>query len=726
MTDIPGAFPFADDDTDMLPVDTHGRIPRDTTMVDASMQPSHQHNARIGPVITSSAPMDMDSTSGAPGPSVRRNIIAINELQEGHRHQHDNRPVKKQAVATPRRDELDNLRDETEHMRVDAKTARRQRKKAETELAEVKALLVAAQNERAGWAQRWNTAEADALAWKEGIQANLHNQLQEEVAKSKAQIAAEAAEAVQEAQQEAHRVARAAIAAREAELKETIARANAEKEAEKRKFQALEEKRNAEYETKMAAFRTRESAQRRGVGQPNDGGAPGTPIHRTELESPATREQRRVEAVMRDGANRLPIFTVTAPAAGPSSGPSGSGAAPASNPQHIGQGALPVDNEALARMIAEAVAAAIKKKASPKKKRNVQLGTRAQLDTAKKWQQERMSRADDLSWKVRLSSFVLQFRRLNSQQKFIDVVWRHAQSREKADHFDDYDPAPESLMLRAEAGQLGESEAATMSSKFWFGTNWEACVLNSLILDKCVEEIKQRRADDANGWHVQDVTDDYLKALFHGHMVQAQQAWKRNQIRVGEGEEDKDDRVTKWAERRRMRTVGTSRKMNKFELRMTGAKRMILRCAADEDDSGSNMWTWMVEVVSELGHAGMSSEEDRSVIPTAGRSRRAKTVHIIKTCPWRLEKITEYMEYIDEVAAETVSKGSARRDRIREEVRSKTLPPLGLPRSLYDAAWLAQTKARVPDIEEQLQISDKEFQIMDIQMDWPEDEAMET
>lgn len=153
---------------------------------------------------------------------------------------------------------------------------------------------------------------------------------------------------------------------------------------------------------------------------------------------------------------------------------------------------------------------------------------------------------------------------------------------------------------------------------------------------------------------------------------------------------------------------------------------MILRCAADEDDSGSNMWTWMVEVVSELGHAGMSSEEDRSVIPTAGRSRRAKTVHIIKTCPWRLEKITEYMEYIDEVAAETVSKGSARRDRIREEVRSKTLPPLGLPRSLYDAAWLAQTKARVPDIEEQLQISDKEFQIMDIQMDWPEDEAMET
>lgn len=176
-----------------------------------------------------------------------------------------------------------------------------------------------------------------------------------------------------------------------------------------------------------------------------------------------------------------------------------------------------------------------------------------------------MSRADDLSWKVRLSSFVLQFRRLNSQQKFIDVVWRHAQSREKADHFDDYDPAPESLMLRAEAGQLGESEAATMSSKFWFGTNWEACVLNSLILDKCVEEIKQRRADDANGWHVQDVTDDYLKALFHGHMVQAQQAWKRNQIRVGEGEEDKDDRVTKWAERRRMRTVGTSRKMNVSE-----------------------------------------------------------------------------------------------------------------------------------------------------------------
>ncbi|KAJ7732560.1 hypothetical protein B0H16DRAFT_1468543 [Mycena metata] len=734
MSDVPGAFPFADEDTDMLPVGTHGAIPHDTTMVDASVQPSHQHDAPIDHVITSSTPMDMGNTSNAPARSNGRNVIALcsrlTSLQEGHRHEQDNRPLKKQAVTTPQRDQLDNLREQSEQVRQDAKTARREKKEAQKQLQDLYRFARSAANTLQ--AQRWEQTEAGVEAWKENAKVALNNQLHEQVAeqvaKTKAELTAEAAAAVKKASEEAHeeaqRTAKAGVAAREAELKETIARVNAEKEADKRRLQALEEKRNAEFETKMAAFRTRESTQRRGVGQPNDGGVPdGTPIHRTELVSQATREQRRLETVMREGGNRLPTFTVIAPAVGPS----GSGAAPTPDPQHIGQGALPVDQDLIARMIAEAVADAMKKKASPRKKRNVVPGLRAQLDTAKKWQQERMSRADDLSWKVRLSSFGLQFRGLNSQQKFVDVVWRHAQSREKADHFHDYDPAPESLMLRAEAGQLEESDAATMSSKFWFEANWEACVLNSLILDKCVEEIKQRRAEDTNGWHVQDVTDEYIKALFHGHMVQAQLAWKRNQIRAGEGEEEKNDRVAKWTDQRRMRTVATSRKMHKFELRMAGAKRMILRCVAERNDSGISMWTWMVEVVSELGHAGMSSEDDRSVIPTVGRSRRAKTVHIIKICPWRLEKITEYLEYIDEITAETVSKGHSRRDREREEVRSNTLPPLGLPRSLYDAAWLSHTKARVPDIEEQLQISDKEFQIMDIQMEWPQapGEAME-
>lgn len=77
MSDVPGAFPFADEDTDMLPVGTHGGIPHDTTMVDASVQPSHQHDAPIDHVITSSTPMDMGNTSNAPARSNGRNVIAV-------------------------------------------------------------------------------------------------------------------------------------------------------------------------------------------------------------------------------------------------------------------------------------------------------------------------------------------------------------------------------------------------------------------------------------------------------------------------------------------------------------------------------------------------------------------------------------------------------------------------------------------------------------------------
>ncbi|KAJ7769305.1 hypothetical protein B0H16DRAFT_1452511 [Mycena metata] len=587
-------------------------------------------------------------------------LFHINELQEGHQHEHDNLPSKRQAVTPPKREQPDNLCEETDHMKQDIRTACREKKEVEKHLAEVKALLVAAQTKSARWAAHWNQAEAGVEVWKENTKVALNIQLHKQVAKTKVELAAEAAVAVKKVREEVHeeaqQIAKAGVAVREAELKETIARV-------------------AEFETKMAVFRTRESTQRRGVGQPNDGGVPnGTPIHRTELH--------RVETVMCEGGNHLPTFTVIALVVGPSSGHSSSGPAPTPDPQQIGQGALPVDQDLMVRMIAEAVTAAMKKKASPKKKRNIVPRLRAQLDMAKKWQQDHMSRADDLSWKVRLSSFVLQFRGLNSQQKFVDVVWHHAQSREKADHFHNYDPAPESLMLH---GKLGSSK--------------------SRIPLQC-------------------------RPNFGSKLIGRLLAWKRNQIRAGEGEEEKNDHVAKWTDKHRVRTVATSRKTHKFKLRMAGAKHMILRCVAERDDSGISMWTWMVEVVevvSELGHTGMSSEDDRSVIPTVGRSQWAKTVHIIKICPWQLEKITEYLEYINEVTAETMSKGHSHCDRQREEARSNTLTPLGLPHSLYDVAWLSHMKARVPDIEEQLQISDKEFQIMDIQMDWPQapGEAME-
>lgn len=99
-------------------------------------------------------------------------------------------------------------------------------------------------------AQRWEQTEAGVEAWKENAKVALNNQLHEQVAeqvaKTKAELTAEAAAAVKKASEEAHeeaqRTAKAGVvsnarclinsrqlnilfqAAREAELKETIAR----------------------------------------------------------------------------------------------------------------------------------------------------------------------------------------------------------------------------------------------------------------------------------------------------------------------------------------------------------------------------------------------------------------------------------------------------------------------------------------------------------------------
>ncbi|KAJ7629935.1 hypothetical protein B0H17DRAFT_1150357 [Mycena rosella] len=416
MSNIPGTFSH-DSNTHMVPADTHGAIPHDTTMVDAPpMQPSHRHDTPMHLVITSSTEpqdteMGMASTSNAPVPTGRL-LIQTNKVQAGHQHEEgDRRSVKKQAIGTPQRDEMVNLRYYAEQVKNDVKVNRRQKRETEKKWQMANTLLETAQKESENWARRWKEEQAVAEAWRK----DLGDQFVQQLNKKQHELMVES-----------QRVAKAAVAVREAELKETIARAKADNEAEKHRLHALEEKRKAEYETKIGAFRTCESPQRRGVGHRNDDSVPdGAPIHTTELVSPARREQCRVETLMHEGGNHFPVFTVAAPTAGPSV------AAPAPDSQHTGQSPLQMSQDVLQQMITEAVAAKIKKKkASPKKKRNVQPAVRVELDTAKKWQQERMSADDDHKWK-----------------RFINFVWYHAQGREKADHFDDYDPASEATML---------------------------------------------------------------------------------------------------------------------------------------------------------------------------------------------------------------------------------------------------------------------------------------
>ncbi|KAJ7769615.1 hypothetical protein DFH07DRAFT_768887 [Mycena maculata] len=406
-------------------------------------------------------------------------------------------------------------RDARQYAVEKAKAANRQAKEYEAELRASKQQFRQLADEQQALAEKFAAERETFDAERAGAQGYINHlndtfltQLQEAQAK---------------AMSEANQKAAAVIQAREDELKAELNRAAKELEDEKARHRQNEEKRQAEYESAMAALRTRESPQRRGARHRNDSAPDGTPVHTTELVSSATREQRRVEALMRTGTDRFPAVTMAAPEPDPLGAPPvTAAAAPAVTPEQPGA----TGNEALAKIVAEEIAKAMKKlqKATAKRRRrNAPVGVRNELADAKREQQAKISDADDKSWK-----------------KYALVIWRHAQGKNRAIDFEDYQGATESVMLRAQAGH---GESPTMSSKLWFGRGWETCVWNSLIIDKCVEELRQKREADTAHYNVPDVTAQYLKSLFMGHLKQTYGEWSRVQQRVGERPEDASERA---------------------------------------------------------------------------------------------------------------------------------------------------------------------------------------
>lgn len=136
---------------------------------------------------------------------------------------------------------------------------------------------------------------------------------------------------------------------------------------------------------------------------------------------------------------------------------------------------------------------------------------------------------------------------------------------------------------------------------------------------------------------------------------------------------------------------------------------------AKQDRTSADTWKWFKDdLLPELDKGGMSSEEDEPAEVIVGNIRKVQTVHGIKICAWRAPKITDYLKMIDEAGEGVLVKRTNKRMRIRGTKESTSEPPHGLPRALYNEAWLTQRKPYVPDIETQLDIAEKEFTLMDI------------
>ncbi|KAJ6543228.1 hypothetical protein DFH09DRAFT_1088921 [Mycena vulgaris] len=452
------------------------------------------------------------------------------------------------------------------------------------------------------------------------------------------------------------------------------------------------EKKQADYDTKLAAFHARHSSQRQQGARPTEmdelrfPDAP--PTRQPQFIPPATRAERQVEAIIRDTPGRLPIVSMTAPA---HQAPPETSAAPGQNGAGAGINLDdPAVQERLRVMVQETMAEA---KKSPRTKRKP--GAQAMLTRVRKDQQQWLSEADDLMWKqVVRESF-----RLNT-------------GLDRAKDFYDYEGVTQEEARRCEAG---EKTPPAGSCQLYFGVGWANSLWNKQVLENLIQNLLKARAKDSGHYDIPDLTEGYILALFVNRLKDARGQWALYQPRAGETSADAIERATAYMEERRERNIATSRKKSKFDVRHETTGKMIKICLAKQDDPGVKTWNWLRnELLDELETGGMSSEEDEPMEVRYGNQATVMTAHKISICPWRLPKVVDYLELIDKASDARRTKKIQKRIRIRGERQSMTEPPLRLARALYDADWLAQQKKYMPDVEEELQITEKEITLMNI------------
>ncbi|KAJ7764961.1 hypothetical protein DFH07DRAFT_955790 [Mycena maculata] len=464
-----------------------------------------------------------------------------------------------------------------------------------------------------------------------------------------------------------------------------------------------QEKAKADYETKMAAFHAHNISQKSRAQHQNDGmedvrfpDAPAACI--PQFIPPATREERQIGAVIRQGDGRLPLISMAKP---PQPGPS-AGPAPATPEQNTAHGTIDLEDpqvvQLLKGLVGDLMAAAGTQKSSPRKRRKAKIGAQAVLSGARKDQQQTLKVEDDLKYK-----------------QLAREVWRLSTNFTRARDFEDYEGVSADMVRRCEDGEI---EPDASSYQLYFETGWTTAQWNRIILDKCVKALLAMQAKDPLRYNLPNVSYDYLFALFFNCLKEARSEWAHRQPRLGESNEDARERADAYDVDPRGRNVGTSRKRTKYTMRVQTTDRMMKVCLAKNDQRGADTWRYLRDdVLRELESGGMSSEEDEPVEANLGGTTVMTMAHSIKICPWRLPKITKYVDIIDQTATQIkLKQATQKRFRMRSEKRSTTNPPLGLPLAFYDAAWLSEQKALFPDIEEELEISKKEFTLMEIEI----------
>ncbi|KAF8170501.1 hypothetical protein K438DRAFT_2060424 [Mycena galopus ATCC 62051] len=725
-SNMPGGSMLFNTDSDMASANLHYFDPSDPRNQNPWAQPNG------GPSLDPSLghlnggqdiEMNDEDTQSPPG-----TIVFHRAAQDTLPTEHHN-PAKRFAVSNPDREDLRIERELTDHAQNKAKVALQGKREVEAQLREaqeeINSLRSKVENwerERQQWDEGWAQVQKDLHA---NFNARLETQQRrhQEVMKTamvgegavvtgggliffqaarteqfKQQLAAHSEAGLEERLQRErakwHEQVQTQLDAQKsatmAEIEKEALEMKQQQEKERADMKLEAEKRRVEYETKMAAFHSRTIGRRQ-----NNNTEDGTPSAFPNSVEVIIRGGGRFQAVSMTNptpsSSGAPQSEDEPPSSAPSSAPSSS-SSPSPSPDLLAA----LENPLIQQRIKEMVGEKLKAKAKGSK-RKAKLGSAAALTRARQAQQETITYEEDLSWKTLV----------REKYRFMTGITR-------SKDFFDYEGVAGATVKRCEAGDPSAHPQGT-NDKLFFGEGWATSLWNRMIFDKAIEELLAQRAKDPGQYDVPDVSKDYLVALFINCLRLGRAEWSRNQPADGEMFVQAREGAQEYGEERADRSMGTSRKKHKFEGRVRTSERMMAVSLAKQDRTSADTWKWFKDdLLPELDKGEMSSEEDESAEVIVGNIRKVQTVHGIKICAWRAPKITDYLKMIDEAGEGVLVKCTNKRMRIRGTKELTSEPPHGLPRALYNEAWLTQRKPYVPDIETQLDIAEKEFTLMDI------------
>ncbi|KAJ7049878.1 hypothetical protein C8F01DRAFT_961774, partial [Mycena amicta] len=174
----------------------------------------------------------------------------------------------------------------------------------------------------------------------------------------------------------------------------------------------------------------------------------------------------------------------------------------------------------------------------------------------------------------------------------VRIVFEKLTERNTAKEFADYQPVDASTVGKCNDGQVEPADNIYMLdfSEGWANSTWNVC-----IIEKMVKILK----DEPLSAVLPEVDDEYLKALFHGKIKRAQEAWRHPQQRELETEEEARVRTEEYNERRAAATESRARKQAKFDSRSLTIGRILeLKLTDGADDV--EVWKWLQKLLKRL------------------------------------------------------------------------------------------------------------------------------